>query len=421
MQLKLELTTGPNAGEMRLLGGTGMAFIIGTSAGATWLLPLTADAPGDIRIEPAADGLVAVLHSGTAYLDQRALTTDTPRLLLPGSVLQVCGHQISVQTGVPAALSQDAVAMQPTISSILASGQRLAADPDAETGFQSHGGDGPDDDADWISALTANSPAPREDWASLGQFEPSADKHNDLPLGPAADASRAFLPDDWAGSTATIAASSDQQNRVMQASLPGTTLEAVQAKPGEPMNDGLALAAFLRGAGLSAEELGRPLPDRMEALGEMLRTALHAIARLEETQSRFETELGLSTALPHAATRQADATMLAVAQSPDRALQAIQARIADLETSTSALWSGTMTFAQNARDRIDPDVVEAVSAAAGGMRARLLRSGAAWGTFRARYTEQDPLSTEALAAAIRQAKSANTLEEPAQNTKDRTK
>lgn len=394
MQLKIELMTGPAAGEVRLVGGTQAPFVIGTSAGATWLLPLTQDAPGDVRIAPSQDGLTAALQDGTAYLDQRALTTDTPRALLPGSVLTVAGHQLRAVGGVTETLASDTTALQPTISSILSHAAQAAhAPPQQNPAAQSE---------DWISTLTTI-PAPRPEWESLGSYEKTGKPETaDDPLGPVVSQSGTFLPPDWD----LNAAPSEGSNRMAQSRLAEATLRIGRAVSStdtpEPAQTDPALDAFLKGARLLPEELQGSVPAQMEAFGQMLRSLLDAVARLEGAQAQIEAELDLARPLPHAAARQADATLLSVSKSPELALQSLQSRLADLEAGTQALWSGTQAFARTARDTLDPDLIEAATAVAGGVGARLNKAGAAWATYRSRYATT-PLSESALAHAIREA------------------
>lgn len=395
MQLKIELITGSAAGEVRLVGGTDTPFVIGTSAGATWRLPLTQDEPGDIRIAPASDGLMAVLQSGTAYLDQRALTVDMPRALLPGAVLMVAGHQLRAVGNMPDALvGDDASALQPTVSSILS----RAAQPATVGSVQGNTAQ----KEDWISALTTT-PAPRAEWMSLGSYEKTGnpDAAED-PLGVVTAPSGPFLPPDWDLTTAP----SETSTRMTQSRLAEVTLRIGRALPATdtdaPAPSDPAVDAFLKGAQLLSEEVQGDLPAQMRAFGQMLRDLVDAMARLEDVQARIGAELELGKPLPHAATRQADATLMSVAKSPAFALQSLSTRLADLEAGTRALWSGTQDFARRASETFDPDLIEAATDAQGGVSARLNRSGAAWATYRSRFAAA-PLTEAALARAIRQA------------------
>ncbi|GFE50906.1 hypothetical protein So717_26590 [Roseobacter cerasinus] len=395
MQLKIELITGPAAGEVRLVGGTETPFVIGTSAGATWRLPLTQEAPGDIRIAPTSDGLMAVLQSGTAYLDQRALTADMPRALLPGAVLMVAGHQLRAAGSMADALvGDDTTTLQPTVSSILSRAAQPATVGSAQGSTA--------EKEDWISALTTT-PAPRAEWMSLGSYEKTGKPQvEEDPLGAVSAPSGPFLPPDWDLTTAP----SETSTRMTQSRLAEVTLRIGRALPAtdteEPAPSDPAVDAFLKGVQLLPEEVQGDLPAQMQAFGRMLRDLLDAVARLEDAQAQIGAELDLANPLPHAATRQADATLMSVSKSPAFALQLLSTRLADLEAGTRALWSGIQSFARRAGETFDPDLIEAATDAQGGVSARLNRSGAAWATYRSRYAAA-PLTEAALADAIRQA------------------
>ncbi|ABD55949.1 hypothetical protein [Jannaschia sp. CCS1] len=394
MSLVLELI---DSGERRIVQEA-RAFTLGSFPGATWSLPQSPGAvpAGEVRILPDGASATVTLLRGAASLDQRALADD-PRPLPSDAVLQIGSHRVRAQYRTDLITSHATEA--PTISAILADvtpGGITAASPVPARS-----------EDDWIAELTGDGPGTRPDWDNLGRYTgrdtAQAAEPNPLDTLPSGNA---FLPDDWDD------AGTDTQNRMAQSVLPGHVMAArdsvtSEAAPNSIAPDALTLA-FLKGAEILPEEVTPLGPAQMQALGALLLQALDGIAALEAARARRAADLGLPRP---PLTRDAFATLFAALQSGPDAARDLAARLADLALDGDAVLRGAQAFAADARDALDPAVIEA-AAADGGVMTRLAggRSRAAWATYRARVTGQGgtedggdpppPLSEAALLSAI---------------------
>lgn len=424
MSTKLSLTTGPTAGDARMIGAAG-SFVVGTYSGATWVLPRSTEGDGEVTITPDREGLSATLSRGEAKLDGRPLGPNNAYRLGPNSVLLIAGHELRLSGaadpggGVEAIMS-GATATSPTISSILA--DVSPGGSTAEGPLPGHSGE------DILADLTGSAELEQEErpeWGQLGAYEGRAPEDDPVetspisPVMPTPGGGGGFLPDDW---DAPEPVAHETQDRLEQGSVPSSALSV--AMPGAAPSltvktDGpldAAVAAFIRGAGLTAEELGGNLPAKMQVFGEMLRMLLESVTNIEEAQAPLMGPAGNARAPGQAAHHSATATILSAAESPDLAMLALRQRLDEIATSEQALMGGVLQFARTAREILHPETILAESRTSGGSRSKVSPEAAAFGVFLSRFAGQTndgiaPLSSQALTEAIKSVLAAQRSEE----------
>ena len=425
MSMKLSLTTGPTAGDARMIGSAG-AFVVGTYSGATWVLPRSTEGDGEVSISTDREGLSATLSRGQATLDGRPLGSNNAYRLGQSSVLRIAGHELRLSGaadtggGLDAVMSGGATATSPTISSILA--DVSPGGTTAEGPLPGHSGE------DILQELTGSADLKREDrpeWGQLGAYEgraPEADPVEPSPLPPVMPtpgAGGGFLPDDW---DTPDPVAHETQDRLEQGQAPTSALSvampgaeaSISVKPDGPLDS--SIAAFIRGAGLTAEELGGNLPAKMQLFGEMLRMLLESVTDMEAAQAPLMASAHGARAPGQDAHHSANATILSAAESPDLAMLALKQRLEEMKASETALMGGVLQFARTARDILHPETILAESRNVGGPKSKVSPEAAAFGVFLSRFAGQTndgiaPLSSQALTDAIKSVLAAQRSEE----------
>ncbi|APX11998.1 hypothetical protein [Tateyamaria omphalii] len=382
------------AGDRRIVQA-GQPFTLGTFPDATWSLAHSGkDGGGELRVTADGGGASVVLVRGTAHLDQRALPAGEARAVSDGAVIGLGAHRIAARFRTD--LTDARATTAPTISAILADVAPGGITAESPVPARS--------DDDWIARLTGERKTKRPDWDRLGSFEHrsevTAEKgERDVSLDTLRSGG-AFLPDDW-DMEASEGAVSDADARASQSRATG---HVVPAKALSQKNvqvdrrvgpDGLA---FLRGAGLSINELDDLTQDAMYALGAMLRTALDGVVDMERAALSRAADHGDEAAnlVPGDSIRM----ILGAVQAGGEASADLDARLDALARTHAATHSGAYAFAAAARVLLDPDSLRANATNA----LRVGTATRAWALYEQRFAgggDVPPLSDRALNAAIR--------------------
>ncbi|WP_147108226.1 hypothetical protein [Tateyamaria sp. syn59] len=382
-----------DAGDRRIVQA-GQPFTLSTFPDATWSLPPRGkDGGGELRVTADSHGANIVLVRGIAHLDQRALSAGEARSVADGAVIGLGAHRIAARFRED--LTDARATAAPTISAILADVAPGGITAESLVPARS--------DDDWIARLTGEGTAKRPDWDRLGGFEHRAEVtaekgERDIPLDTLRSGG-AFLPDDW-DMDAADAVPSDADARSGQSRATGYVVaaKAVSQSTQQERCIGPDGVAFLRGAGLSANELEDLTQDTMHTFGAMLRIALDSLVAMERGAlnrgAEHNSEAVAST--PRDAVR----TLLGAAQAGGGALSDLTARLDAVERTHAATHDGAYAFAAAARVALDPDSLRAQATNA----LRVGTAARAWALYEERFaggSDDPPLSDRALSAAIR--------------------
>ncbi|MEO0913452.1 MAG: type VI secretion system-associated FHA domain protein, partial [Pseudomonadota bacterium] len=345
MNLTLEMLSGRQEGARREIRIS--PFKVGTDSFADWVLPSEPRAePGQVTISRASDGFF-LRASGTVLLEGHPLDPNMETRLGHGAELTIGGNTIRAMVSHGGGQFADAsLSAAPTISSILA---------DVTPGGESAGGLLPGRAGEGILSGTDHLPRGH---TPLDGVEPAPAP------GPK------LLPEDWnsTSSTSEHAPAPDTAMRL------GPSTPTPRAAPQE----GSAIKAFLKAAGVEDEFAGADPVKLMEAAGGALAAAATGLAELEEGLEAFRREFGLAPGRrEQAERRRTDAATLLSGESYLTEAR-IAAQFARIVEHQAALADGLAAYLAACKSELAP---EAIMATAKGKGLTLRPKAQYWDAF----------------------------------------
>lgn len=378
MKLKIELTSGPQAGAQREIDGT-VPFSIGTKASDSWYL---GGLPQEARITIRRDASGFVLEPEGAVLvedqpvreAQMLRVGQGSRISLGEAQLRAIVCQDEVASGVGGSFARP---VQPTISAILS---------DVAPGGETASGPLPGREGEaWLQSLTQTAPKPTPGTPVIAPYGQDTQS-------PA----NALLPNDW-NTPAT------DSNEVFQAPAPTLAVAVGQegrAHAAPAQSAGPTARALLTATGLTAQDVATVNDTTIATnAGKALGILLDAVVEFERSQQAFCRELDLPCTISgtpvHPGSLLADKDGLA--------LSALQGRLQEAMERQAALLGGVFDALAHARETLDPAAIETFSSTSAGLSGRFRRSAQAWKEYRSRWGDSDlgPLASKTIAKGVR--------------------